>query len=166
MAKFPSQRKMLYAHAAVVSNDAWTTFTTSNATNDGTVSGDLNLPKDLSLLNRRGYASTTRKGVPLVYRAKIDLYLQDEDGFGLNATVGSDFCTTLKVDGCQNNWVVKNAAVKWHAALAAMRRQASIKKSDLGAYAHEIRYLYDSSTGNWIIPTDGDGDSFSGGEGS
>ena len=73
MAKFPSQRKILYQTGAL-SNDTYTLLTS------GGVSGDLNLPKDLSLLNRRGYASTTRKGVPLVYKCKVDFYLHDEDG--------------------------------------------------------------------------------------
>lgn len=163
MAKFPSQNKLQYAHAAAVSNDGWTVYTTRNAADDGTVSGVLNLPKDLSMLNRRGYASTTGKGVPLVYRCKIDLYLQDEDGFGLDAAVGTDFCTTLKVDGCQNNWVMKNAAVKFHAARKAMWKKAGVSRKHLGAYADAIRYNYDTNGSTWIQPTDGDGNPFTGG---
>ncbi len=156
MAKFPSQRKMLYQTGAL-SNDTYT------ALSSGGVSGDLNLPKDLSLLNRRGYASTTRKGVPLVYQCKVDFYLHDEDGQGPSTAMNSDLQATLKIDGCQNNWVMRNAAVKWHAAREAMYSDAGIKKGSRGAYAHEIRYNYDANGDTWLVPIDGDGDAFTGG---
>lgn len=161
--KFPSQNKLQYAHAATVSNDGWTTLTTRNAADDGTVTGHLNLFKDLSILNRRGYSMTTNKGVPYVVRAKIDLYLQDEDGFGLNTAAGTDFATTLKIDGCQNNWVMRNAAVKWHAAREAMFRKAGIPRSQRGAYAKTIRYNWDAADDQWVQPIDGAGDPFTGG---
>ena len=135
------------------------------------MSGDLNLPKDLSLMNRRGYASTTRKGVPLVYQCKIDFYLHDEDGQGpdtlvdgtTSAVFGADMQATLKIDGCQNNWVMRNAAVKWHAAMESMFQEAGVRKADRGAYAHEIRYGYDAAGDSWLVPIDGDGDAFTGG---
>lgn len=147
---------MLYQTGAL-SNDTYTLLTS------GGVSGELNLPKDLSLLNRRGYASTTRKGVPLVYKCKIDFYLQDEDGQGPSTAVTDDMQATLKIDGCQNNWVMKNAAVKWHAAREEMFRKAGILKAHRGAYSHEIRYNYDSNADTWLVPIDGDGDAFTGG---
>ncbi len=163
MVKFPSQNKLQYAQASAVSNDAWSQFTTANAAMDGTVAGHLNLPKDLSILNRRGYASTDRKGVPLVYRCSVTLYAQDEDGFGYDLTPGVDFATTLKIDGCQNNWVMKNAAVKYHAAREKMFRDAGVKKGSRGAYAHEIRYNWDGANNSWLIPIDGNGNTFTGG---
>ncbi len=156
MAKFPSQRKLQYQTGAL-SNDLFTVL------ESGGVAGDLNLPKDLSLLNRRGYASTTRKGVPLVYRCKVDFFLQDEDAQGLSAAVGTDFIGTLKMDGCQNNWVMKNAAVKFHAAREKMFSKAGVKKAHRGAYSHEIRYAYDAYNDTWIVPIDGNGDAFTGG---
>ena len=164
MAKFPSQRKMLYQTGAI-SNDTYTLLTS------GGVSGDLNLPKDLSLLNRRGYASTTRKGVPLVYQCKVDFYLHDEDGQGpdvltdgsTSAKFDTDLQATLKIDGCQNNWVMRNAAVKFHAAREAMFKEASVDKKHRGAYSHEIRYNYDAGSDTWLVPIDGDGDAFTGG---
>ncbi len=156
MAKFPSQRKMLYQTGAL-SNDTYTIPTS------GGVSGALNLPKDCSLLNRRGYGSTTRKGVPLIYRAKIDFYPQDEDGQGPSTAMGSDFQATLKVNGAQNNWVMRNAAVKFHAAREKMFRDAGVKKGSRGAYSHEIRYTYDGASDTWLVPIDGDGDAFVGG---
>lgn len=147
---------MLYQTGAL-SNDTYTQLTS------GGVAGDLNLPKDLSILNRRGYASTTRKGVPLVYQCKIDFYLHDEDGQGPSTAVTSDMQAVLKIDGCQNNWVMRNAAVKFHAAREHMFSRLNVKKSDRGAYSHEIRYNYDSNADTWLVPIDGDGDAFAGG---
>ena len=149
MAKFPSQNKLMYVQENGVSNDAW------SGAQSGGVAGGLNLPKDLSLLNRRGYASTTTKGVPLVYRCKVDLYATNFDGTGTSAAVGTDFVTTLRAQGCQNNWVMRNAAVKWHAARASMWRQAGVRKSHRGAYTDEIRYCLDSQNDTWIVPVDG-----------
>ncbi len=166
MAKFPSQKLM--------------TYDTPNLTNDELQDcGVLNVPKDLSLLNRRGYASTTRKGVPLIYRTRFTLYSMtragkrpalNTDGAG-NVSVdtdaetvpSADFTTLLRVTGCQDNWTMRNAAVKWHAARDSMWRQAGVKKSHLGAYAHEIRYSFDSASETFMTPTDGDGADFAGG---
>ena len=157
MAKFPSQRKILYQTGGL-SNDTYTLLTS------GGVSGDLNLPKDLSLLNRRGYASTTRKGVPLVYQCKVDFYLHDEDGQGSSTKLDTDLQATLKIDGCQNNWVIRNAAVKWHAAREKMFADAGVRKGTRGAYSHEIRYNLDNNADTWLVPIDGNGDAFTGGE--
>ncbi len=157
MAKLPSQRKLLYQTGSL-SNDAYTLLTS------GGVSGDLNLPKDLSILNRRGYASTTRKGVPLNYLCKVDFYLHDEDGQGPSTKLDVDLQATLKIDGCQNNWVMRNAAVKWHAAREQMFRDAGVAKGSRGAYSHEIRYNMDGNADTWLVPIDGNGDAFTGGE--
>ncbi len=157
MVKFPSQNKMMYVQDTSISNDAW------SVASSGSAAGPLNLPKDLSLLNRRGYASTTRKGVPLVYRCKVDLFATGYDGTGSSAAVGSDFVTTLRATGVQNNWVVRNAAVKWHAAREQMFRDSGVKKGNRGSYSHEIRYCYDSHNQAWLIPIDGDGAAFTGG---
>ena len=174
MAKFPSQSKMLYQTGAL-SNDAMTVLSS------GGVSGALNLPKDLALLNRRGYASTTRKGVPLVYQCKIDFYLHDEDGkgpslagSGTDPNLGAaetaagtafpaDVQGVLKIDGCQNNWVMRNAAVKFHAAREKMFADMGVRRADRGAYSHEIRYNYDGASDTWLVPIDGDGNAFTGG---
>ena len=149
MAKFPSQNRIWYETPSIG----------TSATSVGKVS----LPKDLSILNRRGYASTTRKGVPLVYRCKVDYYVQDTDGVGLSAAVGTDFASTLHMEGCQNNWVMRNAAVKFHAARNEMFKKAGVKRSDLGKYAHEIRYNYDNASQTWLAPKDALGNDFTGG---
>ncbi len=151
MAKFPSQRKIMYAGAAVANDGGFTETHT------------LCLPKDLSLLNRRGYASTTRKGVPLVYRVAATVYPTGIDGSGYTVTTSSDVRTSVKFLGCQNNWVMKNAAVKWHAAREKMFSDSGIRKSDRGAYDHEIRYGYDASNDSFAGPVDGFGNAFTGG---
>ncbi len=157
--KFPSQNKLQYVTGAL-SNDTWTVPTS------GGTQGALNLVKDLSILNRRGYAST-QKGVPWVYRCKFDLYLQNEDGFGVATTAPAappgDFMTILKIDGAQNNWVNLQAAKKWHRAREAFFRRAGVTKRMRGAYAGEIRYNWDSAGDTWLTPIDGAGDAFTGG---
>tara|TARA_B100002052_G_C15869963_1_gene594184 strand:+ start:85 stop:1041 length:957 start_codon:yes stop_codon:yes gene_type:complete len=125
--------------------------------------GLLNVPKDLSILNRRGYASTTRKGVPLVYQCKVDFYLHDDDGLGPTDAMGADVQGVLTLDGCVNNWVMRNAAVKWHAAREAMFKDAGVSKNQRGAYSHEIRYNFDSNGDSFLSPIDGDGNAFTGG---
>jgi hypothetical protein len=74
-----------------------------------------------------------------------------------------DHFVTASVLTCQNNWVFRNAAVKWHAAREKMMRDAGIPKKHRGAYAHEIRYNFDSNSQVWMTPLDGDGDAFAGG---
>ncbi len=150
MAKFPSQRKIMYAGSAVSNGNFAETHT-------------ICVPKDLSILNRRGYASTTRKGVPLVYRVAATVYPTGLDGSGYTTSVSSDVRTTVKFLGCQNNWVMKNAAVKWHAAREQMFRSAGVTKRTRGAFAHEVRYAYDSSGDSFSAPVDGAGDAFTGG---
>lgn len=147
----------MYVQDTSISNDAW------SVSSSGSAAGPLNIPKDLSLLNRYGYASTTRKGVPLIYRCKVDLFATGYDGTGSTAAVGTDFVTTLRANGCQNNWVMKNAAVKWHAARENLLREAGVSKKSRGAYSHEIRYGYDAHNQTWMIPIDGDGAAFTGG---
>lgn len=155
--KFPSQNKIMYESGSLTHSNF------GLISSGGTGSGAVCLPKDLSILNRRGYASTTRKGVPLVYRVKVDLYSQQHDGESLDAAVNSDFITTMKINGCQNNWVMRNAAIKMHAARENQFKIGGIKKSDRGAYSHEIRYGYDAYNQTWLTPIDGDGNAFTGG---
>lgn len=155
--KFPSQRKLQFV-TGTINNDGWTIPTSGSGT------GYLNLPMALSIVNRRGYASTTDNGTPLIFRCKVDLFLQDEDGFGLNTAVGSDFMTTLKIDGVQNNWTVLRAAKKFHSARNAMWKKAGVKRKDLGTYAKDaIRYNYEGPNDNWLMPIDGNGDALTGG---
>lgn len=150
MVKFPSQRKINFE---------------SGNTADGSITqiGNVNLPYALSVLNRRGYASTTRKGVPLIFKTKVDYYRCDEDGLVAANATGGDLLSTLIIDGCQNNWVMRNAAVKYHAAREEMFRAQGIRKGDRGAYSHEIRYNYDGADDVWMEPKDAAGNDFTGG---
>ena len=158
MAKFPSQRKLLYETGNISDDSAYSVLSS------GGTAGHLNLPKDLSILNRRGYASTTRKGVPLVYQCKIDFYMHSFAGAGLeSAVLPADTQTILKIKGVQNNWAIKNAAVKWHAAREKQFQKSGLKKGHRGAYAHEIRYNFDGASDTWLVPIDGDGAAFTGG---
>ena len=158
MAKFPSQRKLLYGTGNIADDSAYSVLTS------GGTAGHLNLPKDLSILNRRGYASTTRKGVPLVYQCKLDFYMHDHSGTGLeSAVLPTDTQTILRINGVQNNWVMRNAAVKVHAGREAMLKHAGVLKSARGSYAHEIRYNYNGANDTWMVPIDGDGAAFTGG---
>lgn len=150
MTKFPSQRKLMYEGAAISNGNFAQTHIIS-------------LPKDLSIVNRRGYASTTRKGVPLVFRVAATVYPAGLDGSGYVTNVSSDVKTTVKYLGCQNNWVSKNAAVKWHAAREALWKAAGISKKDIGAWAKEVRYCYAAYNETLAAPVDGVGAAFAGG---
>lgn len=150
MAKFPSQRLINLE---------------SGNTADGVAThvGLLNLPYALSVLNRRGYASTTRKGVPLVFRCQIDHHMVDESGNTPPTALGADFASVLTIDGCQNNWVMRNAAVKFHNAREQMFKDAGVSKGQRGAYSHEIRYNFDGAGDAWMEPKDATGTDFTGG---
>ena len=98
-----------------------------------------------------------------MYQCKVDFYLHDEDGQGPSTALNADLQATLKIDGCQNNWVMRNAAVKFHAAREKMFADAGVTKGSRGAYSHEIRYNYDANSDAWLVPIDGNGDAFTGG---
>lgn len=150
MAKFPSQTKIMYAGATVSNGNFAQTHI-------------LNVPKDLSILNRRGYANTTRKGVPLIYKVAATVYPSGIDGSGYVTSVSSDVKTTVKFLTAQNNWVMRNAAVKWHAAREKMYADAGVKKGSRGAYSHEIRYNWTGANNTFASPVDGGGVAFTGG---
>jgi hypothetical protein len=147
--KFPSQNKLLYATSAISNGN----FAECN---------NICLPKDLSILNRRGYAST-KKGVPWVFTVRATVYPCGLDGSGYVSDYDTDVRTVVKFLGCQNTWVYKNAAVKLHHAFLSQLRKAGIKKSQRGAYSAEIRYGYDERDTTWSVPVDGVGDAFEGG---
>lgn len=98
-----------------------------------------------------------------MYRVAATVYPTGLDGSGYTTSVSSDVRTTVKFLGCQNNWTMKNAAVKWHAAREKMYRDAGVRKKDRGAYAHEIRYSYDGASESFAAPVDGIGAALNGG---
>lgn len=166
MVKFPSQNRLQYV-TGELSNDTFSSV------------GYINLPKDLSILNRRGYNSTDSKGVPLVFRVQVTLSQHDLDGKqaarddNASGTTSdddvaetanaADNATLIRMLGCQNNWVMKNASVKLTAAWKKMFKREGISRRDLGAYNHHFRFEFDSANQSWLAPYDGDGAQFTGG---
>jgi hypothetical protein len=158
-AKFPSAKRLLYTTGALT-HTSWT--------NQDAVS----LPKDLSIVNRRGYQSTDDKGVPYVYLCQIDMYrvnkLTTPDGLDnpsgrSDAVLSSDFSTALSIQTVENNWATKNAAIKWHQARDAMWKKAGVKKNHLGAYSKGVRYNWDAADQSWNSPLDGFSSAYAGG---
>ncbi len=163
MAKLPTQTKISYDTPAL--------------TNDSLQDcGVLNLPRDLSWHNYRNHASTTRSGVPLIYRARFTLYSMTRAGkrpaynngsasvdTDVETVTDADFTTLLRVTGCQNNWVMKNAALKFHEAREKVFKDAGVLKRDRGAYSHEVRYAFAAHDETMITPTDSDGADLNGG---
>lgn len=158
----PSQTKLLYYDTTEggVSNDTFTALASG-----GTGAGHFNLVKDYSILNRYGLEHTTRNGTPLVYRVRVTLHGQSFSGTGASVAgfAGDDSFTTLKIDGCQNNWVMKEAAKNFYEAREKMFVDAGIKKGSRGKYSHTIRYNYNAADDTFGTPVDGDGAAFTGG---
>lgn len=123
-------------------------FASETAENSHTSLTYLNLPRDLSLANRKNFAMTSRKGVPLVYHCKITVLrpLQDDTNVGLYTLV-----TTA-----QKNWVTRNASVKLHYAREKMFKNAGIKRSERGRYDSTLRLVFDSASQTWEVPGFGD----------
>ena len=130
--------------------------------NTGTIShaataviGTVNLCRDLSLLNRKNFEHTNRKGVPLVYHTKITAYRNGGTDVDLEQQMT---CFTVP-----NNWVYRNAAVKLHKAREKFYRKNGITKKDRGRYDHTIRYGWDNTdtsdgTDGWLDPIGWAGD--------
>lgn len=160
--RMPSQTKLLYYDTAEggVSNDAWTALASG-----GSGGGHFNLVKDYSMLNRYGLEHTTRDGTPLVYRVRVTLHGQSFAGTGAAVAgfAGDDSFTTLKIDGVQNNWTIKEASKMWHKAREKMFDDAGVTKGSRGKYSHTLRFNYDAANDTWGTPVDGDGAAFTGG---
>ena len=162
--RMPSQRKLQYFDtrtdgSEAVSNDSFTSL------GSGGTSGHFNLVKDLSALNRYGLDHTLRDGTPLVYRVRVTLHGQTWAGTGAATAgfAGNDSFTTLKIDGVQNTWVMKEASKAFHVAREKMFADTGIAKGSRGKYSHTIRYNYDGASDAWGTPVDGDGAAFTGG---
>ncbi len=160
--RMPSQRKLLYYDTGDgnISNDTWTVLPSG-----GTGGGHYNLVRDYSMLNRHGMEQTSRSGTPYVYRVRVTLHGQTYAGTGaaVSGFAGNDSFTTMKIQGCQNNWVMKNAAEFWHAAREDMFSDAGVKPGSRGKYSHTIRYNFDAADDTWGTPVDGAGAAFTGG---
>ena len=124
-------------------------FDATSATTDADV-GYVNLARDLSAVNRKGFEHTTRKGVPLVYHCKMTVYR-------LFNTDRPNSSLVVLPGVAQSNWVTRNAAVKLHAAREAMFRNAGISKGDRGRYDKTIRYGMTAHNQTWLLPSMTDG---------
>ena len=152
MPAFPrfTEKKLTYATGAIANG---------NFANVGVV----NLPKDLSIVNRRGYDHTDSSGLPHVFRVAVHWYPSELDGSGYVVSGSSDVRTSVKFLTVPNNWVAKNAGIAWHRAREASLKRAGIKKSDLGAYAKTIRYNWEGVSTTFLNPVDGSGAALVGG---
>ncbi len=126
-----------------------TGFDATSATTDADTAY-INLARDLSASNRKGFEHTTRKGVPLVYHCKMTVYRT----FGTDRANSS---VAVLPSFAQSNWVTRNGAVKLHAAREAMFKNAGIKKSDRGRYDKTIRYGITAHNQTWSVPIYTDG---------
>ena len=115
-------------------------------------SGILNLARDLSAINRKGFEQTTRKGVPLVYHCKMTVYR----AFNVDRP---NSAVSVVASTAPSNWVTRNAAVKLHAAREAMFSNAGIRKSDRGRYDKTIRYGMSAHNETPLVPICTDGNS-------
>ncbi len=76
----------------------------ANGTTD-TATDYVNLARDLSAINRKGFEHTTRKGVPLVYHCKMTVYRSfTTDRANSSLAVIPSFA--------QSNWITRNGAVE------------------------------------------------------
>lgn len=122
--------------------------------------------RDLSMANRKGLAQTTRKGVPLLAKYAVTVTpaihhddSSDPDGntfFNGTGTDKSNHIVVARFYGAPNNWVTRNACVKIHDSRETFFRKSGIKKSERGAYDHEIRYKYKSSESSLLTPVLGE----------
>lgn len=110
-----------------------------------------NLPRDLSLVNRKGFDMTSSKGVPLVYHCRLTVYRPSQDD--------TDVMLSVAVGGAQSNWVTRNASVKTHFAREKMYRNAGVKKSERGRYDKTLRLNFNAASQTWMVPVLTDGSS-------
>ncbi len=148
--KLPSERRLTYVTGAL-SNSAFADL------------GKVCIPKDLSIVNRRNHTHTSLKGVPYIYKVRVNWYPSGLDGSGYAPIDGGDVRTTVKFLTCPNNWVAKQAGMKWHNARNASLKRAGIKMGSLGAYAKTIRYNWEEAATTFLAPYDGDGAVYAGG---
>lgn len=119
-------------------------FAGQTAANQHASATYLNLPRDLALANRKNFAMTSKKGVPLVYHCKFTVLrpLQDDTDVGLYSLILT----------AQKNWVTRNASVKLHYAREQMFKNAGIRRSERGRYDSTMRLVFDSGSQTWEVP--------------
>lgn len=89
----------------------------------------LNLGKDLSSINQRGYGATDKSGHLLTYVCDFEFLTT-----GTNA---------IHIRTAPETWRAKSSFKKWHALREFMYRSTGIKKSERGRYAGILRPYFD-----------------------
>lgn len=120
----------------------------------------IHLPRDLSFTNRQNVEMTSSKGVPHVFGGTLTATLSAVDkGSGQSDTAGSAdgddmsrSLITVRILAPMSNWVMRNAAVKTHAAREKMFDKALVDDSARGAYGKTIRYCLESQTESYLSP--------------
>lgn len=121
----------------------------------------INFCRDHSATSRGHVQHTNSKGVPLVYRYLVKAYPKlvdmsgsggpDEDTTGAIA-VDANAVALIQFFGTGNNWVMRNASVKAHAAREAMFRMSGVTKKERGAYDKTIHYCFSSNSESLLTP--------------
>jgi hypothetical protein len=111
----------------------------------------INIPKLMAKLNRKNFRHFDNKGYLLNYAVSIQ-------------QTGPSYRSVYST--ANDNWVLKNAGRKWHAARMADFAKMGLTVKDIGEYNRTIRpYLnHAHSTGTEVVLLDHDGDAITGGE--
>lgn len=120
----------------------------------------VHLPRDLSFTNRQNIEMTTRKGVPYIFGGTLTATLSAVDVQGDSPDVagswdGDDMTRgliTVRILAPMSNWVIRNGAVKTHAAREKMFEKALVDDASRGAYAKTIRYCLESQHESYLSP--------------
>jgi len=162
-------------HKGLPHNTLLNYVTTNFSSLAWTSAAKLNLAKDYSAVNRQHWEQSNPKGVPLVYRVALTFSPQitdvvDVGGGGSDAfpevfKQDSNMIQCVKINTAHNNWVMRNGAVKAHAARESMFRKQGIKRRERGAYSKTIHYSWSSTNApdTFLAPRDGDESLFTGG---
>jgi len=89
----------------------------------------IDVPQGLSMVESKGYGSTTKSGDLLTYVCDFEFI-----------TTGT---TELTVYTAKENWVTKNAFKKWHALRDYMFKESGLSKKERGRYAGIMRPAFD-----------------------
>lgn len=121
----------------------------------------INFCRDHSATSRGHVQHTTAKGVPLVYRYLVKVYPKlvdmassggpDEDTTGIIA-IDTNALALVQFFGTGNNWVMRNAAVKAHAAREKMFRSSGVSKKERGSYDKTIHYCFSTNSETLLTP--------------
>lgn len=121
----------------------------------------INLVRDWSAVNRRGYAQTDGTGTPHVFGVNIQAFGSTIAASGGGDTTADEGLSdddvrnstvTVRFYGVQNSWLMKQASRKAHKARERMFSDAKVKKSDRGAYSKMIRYCLASNGESLLGP--------------